>query len=481
MRNRRMGLDTGEGTTDRREKGGQAVLVGWDWASETHDVTVLDEAGMVVDRWVLRHTERELDEALRRLARHGRPDELPVAIERTTGLVVERLLAAGYPVVPIHPNAFHAARSRWGASKAKSDPGDSYKLADYLRTDGHRLRRLRPLDARTRELQALCRMRDDHVAARTAATNQLGALLEAHWPGAKAIFSRLGSEIALRPPVSGSPRGTQGGSQSPAARRSPWPRASGPRGGRPAGWWPLSSRPRGHPASDRGPAALGSLRRGAGDGAACARRCAGSRRACSCRPDPTSPWTLPTVNAPRERRWGGWAPLGTRPQGAALPRGPWFARWPPATHLDGRAGPAGEAPRPIPVQCGAGPTGPRPSPPRRARSHRGSRSPSPIPRARPGLPSHAGLWFTRPCRGPFAGSSLFGPRSGMSLTPVAGPRRVRGGGTKTGRRSGSAPWPSPDAHRGARPPSWRPPPDTRPMRQRMISFFDSPSFVRRST
>ncbi|HEY8621824.1 MAG TPA: IS110 family transposase [Dermatophilaceae bacterium] len=173
------------------------MLVGWDWGSETHAVTVIDESGRVVDRWVLRHTEREVQEALRRLGHHGRPDELPVAIERTTGLVVDRLLAAGHPVVPIHPNAFHAARSRWGASKAKSDPGDSYKLADYLRTDGHRLRRLRPLDAMTRELQALCRMRDDHVAARTAATNQLGALLEAHWPGAKAIFSRLGSEIAL--------------------------------------------------------------------------------------------------------------------------------------------------------------------------------------------------------------------------------------------------------------------------------------------
>jgi hypothetical protein len=35
------------------------------------------------------------------------------------------------------------------------------------------------------------------VAARTAASNQLGALLEAHWPGAKRIFSRLGSQIAL--------------------------------------------------------------------------------------------------------------------------------------------------------------------------------------------------------------------------------------------------------------------------------------------
>ncbi len=68
-------------------------------------------------------------------------------------------------MVPIHPNAFNAARPRWGASRAKSDPGDSFKLADYLRTDGHRLRRLEPLDAATAELQALCRLRDDHVEA----------------------------------------------------------------------------------------------------------------------------------------------------------------------------------------------------------------------------------------------------------------------------------------------------------------------------
>ena len=110
---------------------------------------------------------------------------------------MDRLLAAGHPVIPIHPNAFHASRPRWGAAGAKSDPGDSYKLADYLRTDGHRLRALRPLDAATRELRALSRVRDDHVAAKTAASNQLGALLDAHWPGAMRIFSRLGSQIAL--------------------------------------------------------------------------------------------------------------------------------------------------------------------------------------------------------------------------------------------------------------------------------------------
>ena len=172
-------------------------FVGWDWASTSHDVTVLDDQGRVVERWALRHTEQALAEALARLARHGEPAEVPVIIERSAGLVVDRLLAAGHRVVPVHPTAFHAARPRWGAAGAKSDPGDSYKLADYLRTDGHRLRRLQPLDPGLRELQALVRLREDHVRARTAASNQLGALLDAHWPGPKAMFCKLASDIAL--------------------------------------------------------------------------------------------------------------------------------------------------------------------------------------------------------------------------------------------------------------------------------------------
>jgi hypothetical protein len=172
------------------------MYVGWDWASEVHDVTVLDEQGQLVEHFELRHDEAGFAHALKRLCRHGRPAALPVAIERPSGLVVERLIEAGHPVIPIHPNAFNAARSRWGASRAKSDPGDSYRLADYLRTDGHRLRRLQPLDEATRQLQALVRMRDD-VEARVAATNQLQALLDAHWPGAVRIFADLASEIAL--------------------------------------------------------------------------------------------------------------------------------------------------------------------------------------------------------------------------------------------------------------------------------------------
>jgi transposase len=173
------------------------LFVGWDWASDSHDVTVIDEGGAVVDRWPMAHTERAFAQTLERLAALGSPRDLPVIIERTGGLVVDKLLAAGHRVVPVHPTSFWAARPRWGAAGAKSDPGDSYKLADYLRTDGHRLHGLDPVDPSLRRLQVLVRMREDHVRARTAASNELVALLEAHWPGPRHMFNRLASTVAL--------------------------------------------------------------------------------------------------------------------------------------------------------------------------------------------------------------------------------------------------------------------------------------------
>ena len=172
-------------------------FVGIDWASRAHELCVVDEQGVVVEQFGFGHSEHGISGALARLAKLGSPPELPIAIERPDGLLVDRLLEAGHEVVPIHANAFHAARPRWEGASSKSDPGDAYRLADLLRTDRHRLRPLRPLDQATRELQALVRLRDDHVKARVAATNQLATLLGQHWPGAAAIFGRLDSEIAL--------------------------------------------------------------------------------------------------------------------------------------------------------------------------------------------------------------------------------------------------------------------------------------------
>lgn len=173
------------------------MFIGWDWATETHDVTVMDESGKRVDRWEFAHTEEGFAKALARLRKHGDPADLPVMIETTRGLAVDRLLAAGHPVVPVHPNAFHAMRARWGASKAKTDAGDSMKLADYLRTDGHLLPRLEPTEQATMDLQAITRQRADHIEAKVAAVNQLAALLDMHWPGGKTVFAELDSDIAM--------------------------------------------------------------------------------------------------------------------------------------------------------------------------------------------------------------------------------------------------------------------------------------------
>ena len=91
--------------------------VGWDWAGEAHDITIVDDTGVVIDRWALTHDEEGIAGSIRRLGSHGEASELPIAIGATHNLVIDRLLAAGHPVVAIHPNAFHATRPRWGASR----------------------------------------------------------------------------------------------------------------------------------------------------------------------------------------------------------------------------------------------------------------------------------------------------------------------------------------------------------------------------
>jgi transposase len=157
---------------------------GLDWGGTAHAVCVVDGAGQVVARIEARHDAAGLADMLARLRKIAVPAELPIAIERPSGLVVDALIQAGHPVIPIHPNVVKACRPRYRAAGGKSDPGDAYMIADILRTDGHRFRPLMP-------------MSDDLVAQRVALANQLRSLLEGFWPGAAAIFAAIDSPIAL--------------------------------------------------------------------------------------------------------------------------------------------------------------------------------------------------------------------------------------------------------------------------------------------
>ncbi len=141
-------------------------FVGLDWASTAHAVCVLDDTGTVRWRGSVPHSAEGLAELVRRLRQCGPPATVHVAIECPSGVVIDTLMDAGIQVVPIHPNVVKASRARYSAAHAKSDEGDSYLLADLLRTDGHRFRPLRPLADETRALRALVRGRDDLVGQR---------------------------------------------------------------------------------------------------------------------------------------------------------------------------------------------------------------------------------------------------------------------------------------------------------------------------
>lgn len=176
---------------------GASFFVGIDWAAETHAVCVLDPTGERVAAFPVEHSAAGLAGLVRRLARLGEPDTMPIAIERPDGRLVDLLLEAGHPVVPVKPNAIKSWRESEAGSGAKSDAGDAEVIADYLRCRQRRLTVATPYTPETRALRTVVRTRDDLVDMRVAATNQLAALLDAHWPGAKAIFADVESPIAL--------------------------------------------------------------------------------------------------------------------------------------------------------------------------------------------------------------------------------------------------------------------------------------------
>ena len=172
-------------------------FTGIDWACAEHAVCVLDAAGKITARFTIKHSAEGIASLVRRLARYGDPADLPVAIERPSGRLVDLLLEAGHPVVPVSPNAIKTWREGEVLSGAKSDAGDAAVIAGYLRLRYHRLAPAAPYCDQTRALRAAVRTREDLVQMRVAATNQLSALLDAHWPGARAVFADIESPISL--------------------------------------------------------------------------------------------------------------------------------------------------------------------------------------------------------------------------------------------------------------------------------------------
>jgi transposase len=171
-----------------------AASAGIDWGSQAHAVCVVDDDGRPLTQRTVTHDEAGLQSLVRLLQRY---EVERVAIERPEGVLVERVVEAGFVVLAVHGNQVVAARDRYRVGRGKSDSFDAFVLAELARTDAHRLRCIEPDSDATRALRALTRAREDLARTRVRLANQLRAELERSWPGPVGLFADLDSQISL--------------------------------------------------------------------------------------------------------------------------------------------------------------------------------------------------------------------------------------------------------------------------------------------
>jgi len=171
--------------------------MGIDWAEAFHLVALGRPAEGVIQLRRVEHTPAAVDQLIAQIATlEPDPAEVRVVIETRHGLLVERLLDAGYVVLPVNPDLI--ARRR-GPARKKDDAKDA-RIACLLALDRHtRLRPLIPHGELAAELRAIAR--DDERAARDQRRlgNRLRQDLLSTFPAALAIAGdNLGAPTMLR-------------------------------------------------------------------------------------------------------------------------------------------------------------------------------------------------------------------------------------------------------------------------------------------
>jgi transposase len=171
--------------------GGEARLsnqhryfVGIDWATESHEVCVLNAEQQVVDRKAVEHSGSGIAQFVTYLETlvSGDPEQVAIGIEIPRGALVETLVERGFAVYSLNPKQMDRFRDRHTVAGAKDDRRDALVIADSLRTDiklFHRVRIDGPLVIRIRELS---RTEEDVQQEQVRTGHQLRDLLRRYFP-----------------------------------------------------------------------------------------------------------------------------------------------------------------------------------------------------------------------------------------------------------------------------------------------------------
>lgn len=160
------------------------LYVGIDWGTESHEVSVVDRRGEVRAKRTVPHSGAAITDFIDWLVGFGDgpPDRIAVGIEVPRGALVEMLYDRGIAVYFLNPKQLDRFRDRHTVAGAKDDRLDAYVLADALRTDLHRFRRVKIGDALTIQLRELSRLDDELRDERSRLTNRLREQLYRFFP-----------------------------------------------------------------------------------------------------------------------------------------------------------------------------------------------------------------------------------------------------------------------------------------------------------
>ena len=104
---------------------------GIDWASDHHDISIVNESGKEVNRFRIDddlngyHT---LSNTLKAFE-----VEIPIAIEAKDNLLINFQVAKDFTVYSINPKSAERYKDRYNVAGNKTDEIDSFALADMLR------------------------------------------------------------------------------------------------------------------------------------------------------------------------------------------------------------------------------------------------------------------------------------------------------------------------------------------------------------
>ncbi|WP_227999440.1 IS110 family transposase [Nocardia australiensis] len=176
------------------------LLVGDDWASDHHDVELMDETGK-------RLAKARLPEGITGITRlhamigeylgDDEDTEVRIGIETDRGPWVAALIAAGYTVYAVNPLQAARFRERRSVSGAKSDAADAHSLADMVRTDAHQLRVVAGDSVDAQAVKVVARMHKTMIWERTRHTQRLKHALREYFPAAIEAFDDLDAPDSL--------------------------------------------------------------------------------------------------------------------------------------------------------------------------------------------------------------------------------------------------------------------------------------------